>query len=486
MTSSPQQDLTKAEINTQVQKFYQQGDEHAFRGEHVLAIECYTLAIALDANYVRAYCARGESSLLLEQYDRAERDFKIALKLSPASVVAEGGLARAYYGLSNYPAALIACNRSIVRDPENVNYYYSRALINKKLDNNRQILADCQFVLDRQPQHQPARWLTARAYLQLGNYQLALVNFDYYLNLQPDDVYGYYYRGICHERAHDLPQAMQDLNRAIALQSNRAIFYRRRGYLAKQLGDITAAMADFDRAIELDPRIAPAYINRANIYLSQGDYAQALIECNLAIRIDPGSIDAHYQRGLVNAEAGNLHAALADYHRLLQLDPHDLSAHLQRGWILFRLGEYSAVMHDCEHILAVERYSVPANYLMGVVQSLSGFKQEAIFSFTKVMDAEPSFVCALYHRGLLHHDLRHESRAIEDFKLAQEIQKRGLDTVSLRDETGLYAEGLALYHMSQLDAASEILHQAAAVAQKFRSAVFYQQIALTLEALAMN
>jgi tetratricopeptide (TPR) repeat protein len=279
---------------------------------------------------------------------------------------------------------------------------------------------------------------------------------------------------------------MKDLNRAIELKDNRAIFYRRRGHIAQQLGDFTAAMADFDRAIGIDPHIAQAYLNRATIHLSRGDCAQALIECNLAIRIDAGSIEAHYQRGIVNTETGNLHAALADYHRLIQLDPQDLNAYLQRGWILFRLGEYTTVMQDCELILGVDRHSVPANYLMGVVQSLSGFKQEAIFSFTKVMDVEPSFVCALYHRGLLHHDLRHESRAIEDFKLAQEIQNRGLDTVSLRDETGLYAEGLALYHMSQLDPARAILHQAAAVAQKCKSAVFHQQIAFTLEALGMT
>jgi tetratricopeptide (TPR) repeat protein len=486
MTFSQQLDLTQAEVNTQVQKFYQEGDDHAFKGEHLLAIECYTLAIALDDNCVRAYCARGESSLRLKKYDCAERDFKIALKLSPVSAIAEGGLARTYYGLGNYPAALVASNRAIARDPENIDLYYDRALINKRLANYERMLADCKFILQNQPSNLPARWLNARAHFHLGNYKIALFNFDCYLNLQPDDFYAYYYRGICHERLENLSQAMKDLNRAISLKDNRAIFYRRRGHIAQQLGDFTAAMADFDRAIGLDPHIAQAYINRATIYLSRGDYAQALIECNLAIRIDPGSIAAYSQRGIVNTEAGNLHAALADYHRSLQLAPQDLNAYLQRGWILFRLGEYTAVMQDCETILGVDRHSVPANYLMGVVQSLSGFKQEAIFSFTKVMDANPSFVCALYHRGLLHHDLRAESRAIDDFNLAQEIQNRGLDTFSLRDETGLYAEGLALYHMNQFETARAILHQAAVVAQKCKSAVFHQQIAFTLEALGMT
>ncbi len=486
MNSTHKLDLPKSEVYTQARKFYQQGDDNAFNGEHLLAIECYTLAIALDPNFVQAYCARGESAIRLKKYDRAEIDYKIALELCPKLALAEGGLARVYYNFGQYPAALTACNLAIKHDPSNIDFYYYRALINKKAANHHQILADCKVILENQPSHIPARWLNARAHFQVGNYKVALFNFDCYLNLQLDDFYAYYYRGICHERLANLPQALKDLNRAIELKEDQAILYRRRGHIAQQLGDFTAAMDDFDRAISLDPGIAQAYINRANIYLSRGDYPQATIECNLAIRIDPNSIEAHYRRGMINTEVGNLHAALADYHRLLQIDPQDLNAHLQRGWILFRLGEYTTVMHDCEIILGVDRNSVPANYLMGVVQSLSGFKQEAIFSFTKVMDAEPSLVCALYHRGLLHHDLKSERRALEDFKLAQEIQNRGLDSISLRDETGLYAEGLALYHLNQIDTARAILHQAAAVAQKFKSVVFHQQITFTLEALGMT
>ena len=189
--------------------------------------------------------------------------------------------------------------------------------------------------------------------------------------------------------------------------------------------------------------MAQAYANRADIYISRGDYPRALMQSNQAIHFNPQLVSAHYQRGVINTEVGNLHAALADYHRLIQIDPQDLNAYIQRSWIYFRHGEYPAVMQDCETVLSADRNSVPANYLLGVVQSLSGFKQEAIFSFTKVMDYHPSFICALYHRGLLQYDLKNVEKAMSDFQLAQEIQSQGLDCTAKRDETGLYAEGLA-------------------------------------------
>lgn len=509
MTSTHKLDLPRDRVNTQVQKLHQQGNDSAFRGEHDQAIGYYTQALAIDPNFVSAYCARGESSIELKNYAQAKTDYAMALKLSPALAVADGGLARAYYGERDYQTALIACNRAIKNDPDNLDFYYYRALINQKLADYDRILLDCKFLLERQPSNISIRWLNARAHFQLGNYQLALFNFSQYLNLKLDDAYAYYYRGICYERLNHLSQALQDLNRAIDLQDNRAIFYRRRGRIAQLLGDFTSAMTDYHTAISLDPQMAQAYVNRADIYLSRGDYSRALIQCNQAIQIDPLLVSAHYQRGMINTEVGNLHAALADYHRLIQLNPQDLNAYLQRGWIYFRHGEYTAVMNDCEQILTLfggatswavakpmlqqpclpaqkeNRHFIAANYLMGVVQSLSGFKQEAIFSFTKAIDAKPNFISALYHRGLLHYDLRHEDQATNDFQLAQAIQNQGLDSITERDETGLYAEGLALYYMGQLETARAIFYQAVVVSQKLKSAVFHQQIMFTIEALDM-
>jgi tetratricopeptide (TPR) repeat protein len=486
LTSAQTLNLPKHQVNAQVQKLYQQGNDLAFRGEHDRAIEYYTQAIAIDPGFVWAYCAKGGSSIALKNYRQAESDYTAALKIRPALAVADGGLAKVYYELGDCPKALASCNRAIQRDVENLDLYHCRALINKKLGDSQGILLDCKFILEHQPSDISARWLNARAHFQIGNYQLAIFNFSQYINLGRDDFYAYYYRGICHERLEDFAQALIDLKYAINLKDDMAILYRRCGRIRQQLGDFTGAMTDYDRAIELDPLMAQAYANRADIYISRGDYPRALVQCNQAIHLNPQLVNAHYQRGVINTEVGNLHAALADYHRLIQIDTQDINAYIQRSWIYFRHGEYAAAISDCEQVLAIDRSSVPANYLLGVVQSLSGFKQEAVFSFTKVIDFQPSFICALYHRGLLHHDLKSESQAMNDFNLAQTIQDQGLDCNKKRDETGLYAEGLALYHMGQADTSRVMLQQAALVAQKLKSAVFHRQIMFTLEALGMD
>jgi tetratricopeptide (TPR) repeat protein len=487
-------DLSLHQVNAQVQKLYQLGNDCTFRKEYDRAIGYYTQSIILNDRFVEGYCARGQCSIECKKYADAKNDYLTALKLSPALADAHGGLARSYYGLRDYPAALIACNNAIQNDRvranlegiPNLEFHLCRAVISKKMGNYSQVLFDCKPILEHEPHKISARWLNAIAHFHLGNYKLGLVNFDRYINLKSSDFYAYYYRGMCNDKLNDLPAALVDFNRAIELQSDRATFYRKRGHIRQRLGDLTAAMTDYDLAISLDPRMAEAYSRRADIYISRGDFTTALMECDRAIQLNPKLIGAYYQRGVINTEVGNLHAALADYHRLIQLNPQDLSAYIQRGWIYFRHGEYPAAMQDCEQVLAIDRDSISANYLLGVVRSLSGFKQEAIFSLSRAIDLYPNFICALYHRGLLRHDLKDIDKAMDDFRSAQEIQNQGLESISVRDETGLYAEGLALYQMGHKATAKVILHQAGVVSQKLKSNVFYQQIRFTIEALGMN
>jgi tetratricopeptide (TPR) repeat protein len=487
-------DLPWHQVNAQAQRFYQQGNDCAFRKDYHQAIAYYTQALTLNDRFVEAYCARGQSAIALKDYTTAKSDYTAALKLAPGLAIAYGGLARAYYGFRDYPAALTACNHAIqndrsraqLEDLPNLDFHLCRAVIANKLGDYAQILVDCKPILEREPHQIAPRWLNAIAHFHLGNYKIALFNFDRYIDLKVHDCYAYYYRGMCAEKLDDLPQALVDFNRAIDLHDNRATFYRKRGHVRQRLGDLTAAMADYDKALSLDPSMAEAYSRRADIYISRGDLAAALMECDRSLQLNPRLISAYYQRGVIHTEFGNLHAALADYHRLIQLNPQDLNAYIQRGWIYFRHGEYPAAMQDCEQVLAIDRDSIPANYLLGVVRSLSGFKQEAIFSLTRALDLYPNFVCALYHRGLLRHDLKDIDRAMADFRSAQDIQNQGLESVSVRDETGLYAEGLALYQMGHTATAKVILHQAGVVSQRLKSTVFYQQIAFTIEALGMN
>ena len=477
----------------QLQRLYQQGDECAAQGDYDQAIAYYTQIITLDSESIDAYCARGRSQMALKCYAEAKLDYVKAIDLSPISAIAYCGLAKVYYGFREYPAAIVAIDLAISLEGSNLDFYGCRAMINHRLGNREQVLVDCRIVLERQPQDTSTRWLNGVSHFHLGNYKIAIFNFTQYLNLRSNDFYAYYYRGICYEQLANLPQALADLSHAIVILNqpglhiteNQAVLYRKRGRIRQRLGDLTSAMVDFDRAIEIDPTIAQAYCYRADIYASRGDHPQALVECNRAIHLDSRLVGAYYQRAVIHTEMGNPTTALADYHQLIQLNPADISAYIQRSWIYFRQGDYPSAIQDGDRILAIAPNSIPANYLLGVAKSLSASKQQAITHFTNVIDFQPDFICALYHRGLIYFDLQDKANAMDDFKLAQSIQDLSTECPA-RDETGLYAEGLALYHMGHPETARVILHQSAVVAQKLKNFAFHRQVVFTLEALGMS
>ena len=67
-----------------------------------------------------AWGFRGEAYLQLAEYQKAEADFREAIKREPETAVNYAGLAAALAGQDNFPAALEAIDEAIARFPENL------------------------------------------------------------------------------------------------------------------------------------------------------------------------------------------------------------------------------------------------------------------------------------------------------------------------------------------------------------------------------
>jgi tetratricopeptide (TPR) repeat protein len=357
-------------------------------------------------------------------------------------------------------------------------------LVHKVLKNHYQVLADCKRILERDPEHPSARWLNAIALVKTENYQVALVNLDRHIEVYPQDPNGYCYRGICYERLDRLPQALTDLDRAIKLQPNQPVFHQARGRTSKKLGDLKGALADFTIALDRKPQAA-VYDDRAEVNRCLGDRAEALHDCDRAIELNPKFIEAYFRRGLTYTELGNLELALANYSTTIDLDPHHINAHIQRSWTYFRQQDYRRAKQDCQTVKTIDRSCFWAYYLLGVVDSFSELKHNAIKNFSTAIEISPNYVSARYHRGIVYHEMGDLRKAMADFEQARSIQDRGLERMVDRDETGFYAEGLALYHVGQPEAARTVLILGALSAKRFNNPSFLQRIHSQIEDLGM-
>jgi tetratricopeptide (TPR) repeat protein len=431
------------------------------------------------------YCKRGSKSLAAKDYAQARSAYKIAIEWNPQLAAAHIGIATICYQSQDYEGALVACDLAIGYDSAQLDFYYQRALVNKALKNYYQVLADCKKILEQVPNHPSAGWLNAVALVKIESYQLALPSLNQHIKTYPQDPSGYCYRGICYERLAKFTSALTDLDRAISLQSNQPTFHHARGRTRQKLGDLPGALADFNITIARKPH-ASVYDDRAEVHRCLNNHLEALQDCDRAIELNPKFISAYFRRGLTYAELGDLELALANYTSTIDLDPEHGKALVQRSLIYFRQQDYRHAKQDCQAVKAFDKTCFWSNYILGIIDSLSGLQHSAIKSFSKAIELAPNYVSARYHRGIVYHELGDIPKAIADFEQARSIQNRGLERLVDRDETGFYAEGLALYHLGQLEAARKVLTMGALSAKRFNNPSFHQLILAKIESLGLK
>jgi tetratricopeptide (TPR) repeat protein len=431
------------------------------------------------------YCKSGKKSLEAQNYAQARSSYKVAIEWNPQLAEAHAGLARVMVQGQDYDGALAEWDTAIRLDRSQSEYYYQRALISKQLKNYYQVLADCKWILERDPEHPSARWLNAVALVKTENYHIALLNLSKHITTYPQDPNGYCYRGICYERLERYAEALTDLDLAISIQPNQPVFHHARGRARQRLGDMAGALADFNITIDRKPQAA-VYQDRAEVNRCLGNHLEALYDCDKALELNPKSIDSYFRRGLTYTELGDLELALANYNQALDLDPEHVQAYIQRSWIYFRQEDYTRAKRDCQSAIGLDDTCFWANYVLGVVNVLLGLKNNALSNFSKAIALAPNYISARYHRGLLYQDMGDMPKAMADFEQARSVQDRGLERMVDRDETGFYAEGLALYHLGQPEAARTILMLGALAAKRFNNPSFHKLIQSSIEGLGVS
>ncbi len=428
-------------------------------------------------NLAVEYCKRGENQIEAKRYTQARSAYRIAIECSPRLAIAHSGMARANYHLGNYQAALVSINIAIDCDAR-IDFYYQRALISKALNDEDLDIADFEQIFAPSPPDSAA----SRSPSELvdsdneQNEQLALANFDRHIKAQPEDPHGYCYRGMCYDRLEHYLLALADFDLAISLKPRESLFHHARGRTHRSLGNFAAAIADYDLVIELEPQLASVYVDRAEIHHLSGDCQQALGDCDRAIGLNPRLTAAYLQRGITQAELGSLDTALADYTAAISIDPHHVGAYIQRSWLYFRRGDYALAIADCQIVNSFDLACFQAHYLLGVIHCLSGLRTKAIEDFIRAIELAPNYVATRYHLGVIYHEFSDLTAANHQFAQAKSIQSNRMEQSIDLDETGLYAEGLALYYNGELEAARTMLNLAALFAKRYENTRVHSQI----------
>lgn len=239
-----------------------------------------------------------------------------------------------------FDKAIKELNIEIVRNPQNITYYFLRGT---------------------------AKFLKA-------DFKGSNDDYDHVIKVAPnapgvEQIYNN--RGVIRHINGDKDGALKDFNKAISLNPNFAPPYNGRGNILVDKGEFDEAINSFNNAIKLDAKPITAYSGRADAWFQKGELDKALDDFNKFIELNPDTAGEKIRRGMIyglkrnwklsvddlnkgieiNSKAkspfsGNIKVALEDLDKFIATYPDIASAYAVRGFIKLLQGKEIEAMQD--------------------------------------------------------------------------------------------------------------------------------------------
>jgi tetratricopeptide (TPR) repeat protein len=204
------------------------GNAYSSKGDYDRAIKDYDLAIKLNPNNFKPYNNRGVAYQNKGDYDRAIRDFDEAIKLNPNSAHAFANRGETYQLRDEFERAVQDYDKAITIEPSLKEIWNGRCWARAIIGQLEGALTDCNKALSVQPNAETydSRGLT---YLKLGEYNLAIKDYSSALRLEPKLASAIYGRGLAKLKKGDKTGGQADIAAAKALKESIVTDFSRYG-----------------------------------------------------------------------------------------------------------------------------------------------------------------------------------------------------------------------------------------------------------------
>ena len=194
-------------------QYVERGVEHIHADQFDCALQACSEAVRLDSRLATGYACRGGVLINQGEFLRALGEFDQALSLQP----------------------------------DNGEFYYSRAQVHERLDHKEPALAD----LDKAVQLIKSQFgrsiafaLRGRVYKKDGKLDQSIKDYTAAINLAPEFAYHHGNRGDVYFELKEYQKAINDYSEAIRLDQRNEFFRRNRARVYRAIGQIDRATLD--------------------------------------------------------------------------------------------------------------------------------------------------------------------------------------------------------------------------------------------------
>ena len=304
-------------------------------------------------------CSLGAESPLLQaakvaeiegHYEKAERNYRLALKQSPESTTAMLGLARNLARLGYCQAA-------------------AESLAHANIS-----------VADKQ---QEDRWLGI-CYFRTGEFEKAIARLTAAAQLKSNDRDLQVYLARTYAAKGDNEQSLQTLNAWTARYGDDSEILYWRGKLYEQLSEQT-----FQQMEAAAPGSYIVLQIQGNQFVSKKDYPRALAAFRSAAAAKPDAPGLHYAMGNVYWRTSKWDEAKDELEKELAINPFHALANYELGDISVKHGEARKAVAYLQRALAADHALVEAHRTLGNAYLLQKEYEKALAEFQRVASERP-------------------------------------------------------------------------------------------------
>jgi tetratricopeptide (TPR) repeat protein len=284
----------------------------------------------------------------------------------------------------------------IVKDPNNSNNYYRRALFFYQEREYDQAMADIERAINIDDSVAEYFYLEGNIYYDDKKIENSFRSYQSAVELDNEHVEAILKLSSLELALENYQLALDMVNKALKVEPMNADGYFLKGFIYLNGGDTATAISSFRTAVEVNSDHYNSYIMLGKLYASEkheyaGDYYDN------ALRIRPNSIEALYNKGVYLQSIEEYDEAYLLYDQIIELDSSSYFAYYNRGYMmLISDSSYSGAIEEFEKSLKYYPYYFEAFYNIGLCYENQGDYEKAAEYYKKSLEINPQYDLAAF------------------------------------------------------------------------------------------
>ncbi len=339
-------------------------------------------AVSEALRAARKYAEADNLKAVIERCDKA-----LALESKCSDAYSLRGWAREFNG--DFNGAQCDYEMLVRLDKKNVEGYLGLASVKIQLSQLDQAHKDLDTALRLAPDNDRVHLELSHYWSKVENNKSAIEEATVAISLNKTNSFSYNQRAFCQFKDRKYRAAVSDMNLAIKYEPNNSMYYLTRARFKSLLGDKTGAFNDCSAAIKINPKDAAAYEQRGDLLIQLKNPTAAIKDFESGLRVAPNDISCNFNLAAEMLKSGHFAEAISKFDVVARLRP-SKATYILRGDCKMELQQWSEAIADFSAALALDNSDAFSYFLRAQCRAHSGDIIGAASDFTISTIKNPS------------------------------------------------------------------------------------------------